>query len=224
MKDIDSRRLAMLERLFAFGLNRREAFAPGSAGAKLFQQLERTIEAIRNEVTLQYSGHVHASGGKGLRTQARAELLAQLAAIRATTRTIAKQRRDVSDKFRKLRRPRDQDLLTLARSIAADVAPNERAFIDHNMPPTFLAELRSAIDQFEGVLDRRVAARTEHMTARTNIRLTMSAAATLVQQLDAVVVNALRRDEVAMKLWRRARRIPKPRGRPKARRRPAPES
>jgi len=224
MKDVDTRRAAMMRRLSVFGVMYEKAFARGTAGANLFRRLEQTLAMIDAERLSQLSGRTHARGGKTRRMHARADLLARLAAIRATTRVLAKQRRDVSDAFRRLRRPRDGELVALARSIADDVAPNERAFIDHNMPATFLADLRTAIERFDGVLTGRVAARTEHMTARTNIRETMSAAAMLVQQLDAVVVNALGRDEIAMNAWRRARRIPKPRGRPKARKRLTKES
>ena len=224
MKALDHRRVAMMRRLASFGVLYEKAFARGSGGARLFQRLEQILAVIADERLSQLSGRTRAQGGKALRVHARADLLARLAAIRATTRLLAKQRRDVWNTFRRLRRPRDEELLALARSIAADVAPNERAFIDHNMPATFLADLRTAIERFDGVLTGRVEARTQHMTARTNIRETMSAAAALVEQLDAVVLNALGGDEIAMLAWRHSRRIPKPRGRPKTRRTPGPES
>ncbi len=196
-----------MQRVVAFGVQYRRSLAGGTAGARLFATLDEHVRAIQHEVDEQAEGRLRAGENTCTRAEARAALLAQLAAISATARALTKRRGDVAEHFRRLRRPRDYELLKVARSMAEAIAPNQAAFVDHHMSPTFLADLRAAIAAFERVQTARVDSRTRHVSATLNIRRALACAAETIRGLDAAVLNVFHANPLAMNAWQRARRV-----------------
>ena len=100
----------------------------------------------------------------------------------------------LEDKFRMPRANSDQALLTAARAFADDAEPLKDVFIAHELPSTFLDDLRTEIDAVERAAQAQATGRELSAGAAAQIEAALETALTAVQRLDVIVVNRLRDD------------------------------
>ncbi len=95
----------------------------------------------------------------------------------------------------------DQALLNAARAFAADADPLRDAFVSHELPTTFLDELRARIAAFERALSERTTARGAHVAATAALDAALERGVTAARRLDAIVRNKFRDDPAKLAVW-----------------------
>ena len=83
-------------------------------------------------------------------------------------------------------------------------------FIKHELRPDFLAELNTAIQNFERAIGDKAVGREAHLGAGAGFDTALNEALTAIQRLDAIVANKLRDDSVRLAVWASARHIARP--------------
>jgi hypothetical protein len=152
-----------------------------------------------------------ARQGRTTKVSARAALVEQLGAMHRTARAVALTTPGLGDAFHLPQAQTDQTLLTIGRMFARDGEAFAAPFITHGLPATFIVDLRACVEQFERALRDRQVEQSGHAAARGRIQAAMASGITAVQVLDAIVANELRHDPVTLAVWRRDRRVVRPR-------------
>jgi hypothetical protein len=110
-------------------------------------------------------------------------------------------------KFRIPRGLGDLRLLSASRAIARHATKWAPGFVDHGLPPAFLDELASSVARLEQALRVRASARHSRISAGVNLKTSLRRGLLAVRRLDAVVLNVLGEDRMALDRWQRARRL-----------------
>ena len=206
MRTIERRQYEMLDRLDNFGDAHIDEFADTSFARVQFAAVATAVTQLRS-----YAISKMSAEGEGMSTKlmAREALLDRLKAMELTARAIALDTPGLEDKFHLPVRLPDQAMLTAARLFARDAEPLTAQFIGHSTP-TFLAELKGLIEQFERAIHEQNAGKDEHVMARVSIKTALSSGIAAARKLDAIVSNQLHGDEATMAVWKRDRRIEYP--------------
>jgi hypothetical protein len=205
----ETRRYQMLERVRRFGAMHRDAFAPIGLAGRMFAAVEHAVAAVEAHASRQSSALADARQRTIGKAAARQTLLDRLVAICRTARALAldENTQTLARIFVLPRAPSDFALVTVARACATHAAPWEHDFVAHALPATFLADLHSAIAEFDDASRERLTAKGAHTSARLGIEQSVDTGFLAVRRLDAIVVNHLQGNGAALAAWRRARRI-----------------
>jgi hypothetical protein len=121
-------------------------------------------------------------------------------------------RRVISDpevrvKFRlPQKRADNRVVLDAARGIAQLAEAHANAFTQQGLPPEFVAQLRSAIDDLERVLDTRLASMRRRKTSREALQKLVRRGVAAVDVLDAIVQPRLAGQPDLLAAWNSVRR------------------
>lgn len=215
----------MLIRIDEFGRKYREEFAPESPGRKAFGEIAEVVGVVGE---MSGSSHAHTGDVKERRTvkaALRRTLMNDLRAIARTARVMGLTRPGLDSKFRLEANYAEQDLLATARAFEQHVTPLAEQFISFELPATFLVDLRSDIAAFAESLATRNSAVETASQSRKVIELALTRGLVAATQLDIIVRNRFKTDELALVAWERACRIgPKPRKAAASYARTAPEA
>lgn len=207
MNDLETRRHEMFVRVRDFGTTHAVSFPVNTLGGEQYAVVRAAVEDLARASASQSSGVGSAQHATASRSVARAELREELQAISQTARAMALDDPGLENKFRMPRSGSDAALLTTARAFALDAAPLKDDFIKHELPATFLADLQTAIDDFERAVGSQNTNRETHVSATVSIDSTIERGMNAVRRLDAIVRNKFRDDAATLAAWESARHV-----------------
>jgi hypothetical protein len=205
MNILKIRRYEMLVRVRQFGATHPDAFP--ALGTQMFGAVGAAVDALHQQGAAQVSSRGAAKEATATRATARAALLQALEAISQTAHALALDDPGLDKKFRVPISRNDQRLLAAARAFADDAAPMAGAFVAHNLPASFIDDLRAGIDRLEQAIQQQTAGKEAQAAARVGIDAAIADGFTATQHLDAVVRNRFRNDPATLAAWQSARRI-----------------
>ena len=211
MTTIETRRYEMFERVRNFGVTHRDRFPEGSVGGQAFAVVTEALTTLSAHDSTKRAA---TGAGKAGRLKARAALIAQLEAMAQTAQVIAVKVIDFDDPFRlPRRRQADQTLIDAGQAFVRDAGPHKSQFVAHQMPETFIEELKGLVATLEQAVVTRETREAQLTAARTGMAEAYAAGFEATAALDAMVANEFRADAMTLSVWERVRRIDYPKAR-----------
>ncbi len=201
MDDLENRRREMFIRAHGFGVSRSADFPSGTLGAQLFVDLATVMADLNQDAATQVSGFGGAEQGTSTRAVTRQALRDQLRAINRTAEAIAQDIPGFDDPFRMPPFGNDQNLVHAARAIATNALPSSAQFISHELPADFLADLNTAIANFEAAIAQQAHSVGAQVSAGAAIDEAIAEGLKIVKKLDAIVRNKYTDDPAALAEW-----------------------
>lgn len=199
------RRYDMLVKVGAFGLTYAQTFPPGTLGDRMFAAIRLAARQLEAHATTQSSARSRAAAdGKA---RARARLRARLRRISKAARGIAVDSPSHARRFRVPKTNGDHTLLTTARRFATDARPLEQSFVDHRLPPTFLADLEADIAAMEQASRDYAVLKQRGVAASAGVEAVLASAYRSLLRLDPIVLNVCCDDVGALARWKAARHV-----------------
>jgi hypothetical protein len=205
MKDTQTRKYEAFLRAQEFGDNYAARIPTETIAKELFKRLDEIIEHMNNHSSAQSSSMRAAREGGTLKEVRRVELHALLKRISRTAKSIPMP--GLADRFRVPSRLKDQDLLSLARSIAADAAPVKVEFVRRGLPANFIDNLSTLITNFEQAVDQMIQSRETRIAATAAINDLVQVGMDNLRQLDPIMRNIFVDDPATLAAWRSARHV-----------------
>jgi hypothetical protein len=205
MNAVLRRRFEMAARVRDFLRAHRTEGAEAAALVRLEELLQRA-EVLAGQ---QRAGVVttHASTGKRaeVRRALQSKLLRYLAGVGAVA---AKENAELGAEFRLPRtRATNQAFLTLARGMLEKATSQKDLLVSRGMSETLLADLATAVADFEKTLEATRAGRREHVGASADLRAVASEIAEQVRLLDGLVRYRFGDNAELMGAWASARNV-----------------
>jgi hypothetical protein len=207
MNDITVRSLEMCVRVVGFLTGNPLEFRKGSQGPLLVDQFSKAVDEIRELTASQLSEIAAARGNSDVRIAARGALIASLEEIRACSQGLAVSMPEFGEKFRVVTHVGDARLLSQARAIAVNAAPQRAFFVKFEMPPTFVDDLNTAIAAFEKAVGDHTASKGKHVATKEQIEDAMRRALRILDQLDPIVGIKLKGNVGLKRQWKNARHL-----------------
>lgn len=210
MTDTEIRRIQALVRIAAFGAARATDFPAASLGGQKFAEIKLLV------TELDVLGEAQASAGGAARANvetkrvARNSLLQKMRAIRETSKAMEGERPGVSNNFRVPTNNGDEALVNTARAFIAAATPLKTAFIQREMPVTFLEDLNAVVDEFESVTNEQNINTGKRVGATEAVKSTLLRTAELVRELNPIVRNKYRDDAASLAAWNSAVHVERP--------------
>ncbi|HEX8649624.1 MAG TPA: hypothetical protein VF708_02205 [Pyrinomonadaceae bacterium] len=205
MKDTQTRKYEAFLRVQEFGNNHAARIPTETIANELFTRLDEIIEQTNKHSSAQSSGLRAAREGGTIKEVRRAALHALLKGISRTAKSLPTP--GMSDKFRVPSRLKDQDLLSLARSIAADAAPIRIEFIRRGLPANFIDNLSTLITNFEQAVDQMIQSEETRVAATAAIKDLVQGGMNVLRQLDPIMRNVFVEDPATLASWGSARHV-----------------
>jgi hypothetical protein len=207
MNNVITRTSEMFVRVDAFRSERAASFPADSLGGEQFAIVAEVIRTLTDATTSQTSGKSSVQQATASRTDARERLHDSLQAITRTARAMALDTPGLENKFRLPRSGSDQALLITARAFAADALPLKAEFIRHELPASFIEDLKDDIADLEHAMGGQNTGRDAHVTATASIETVIERGMNAVRKLDAIVRNKFRNDPATLAAWESARHV-----------------
>jgi hypothetical protein len=183
------------------GTTHAATFPPTTFAGELFARLSGVISELEAHTTAQDSGRRSAQEGTTSKASARSEVREHLERISRTARAMALTVPGLEDKFRLPRKPKDQEILTTARTFSTDADPLKAEFIRRGMPATFLEDLEADITAFETSINQKIQGTEKHVTATAAIDDAMERGLNTVRELDPIMRNTFMNDPAKLAAW-----------------------
>jgi hypothetical protein len=216
MRDSEIRCLEMFQRVIAYVNGESTRFASNPYVTSLSDELESVAAELRAHADAQSTAGSAARQLTQTKAGAHEEVFDILSAMRRTARSIPGQ----EEKFNFSREPKEQQLLSMARTFAAAALPIKAEFITRGMRIDFLEVLTAAADALEQALSHRAEKTQAQVDATASIDDLRDAGMQRVRQLDTVMRNTFADDPGKLAAWISASHVERPARRSK----PAPES
>jgi hypothetical protein len=97
--------------------------------------------------------------------------------------------------------------LATARAFIEQAGARQREFVEFGLPPTFLGDLKTLVNNLQQAVDGRLGSRAQRRKATAGIKNAMARGLEVVRDLDALLALALRDDPDTYAAWGAARRI-----------------
>ena len=196
----------MLVRLGRFGTDHATSFPRETVAARAFAEVQAAVDALDQHALAQASARARDKIDQ--KDLARSVLRDALRAIGRTARALpTDDARALASKFRVPKSSGDHALLTAARAMARAAEDITPAFVDHGLPPSFVAELDGHILALEQASSEYDAVKNAGVAATAGVDAVLARAITSVHRLDVIVANVFRDDAPALAVWRTARRV-----------------
>ena len=205
MKDTQTRKYEAFLRAQEFGNNNTERIPTETIANELFTRLDEIIEQINNHSSVQSSGLRAAREGGTIKEVRRTELRTLLRSISRTAKSIPTP--GLPDRFRVPSRLKDQDLLSLGRSIAADAVPIKIEFTRRGLSPNFIDNLSTLITNFEQAIDQMIQSEETRVAATAAIKDLFQVGMDILRQLDPIMRNVFADDPATLAAWGSARHV-----------------
>ncbi|HEX8650043.1 MAG TPA: hypothetical protein VF708_04320 [Pyrinomonadaceae bacterium] len=219
MNDRETSRFEMFLSVREFRNTEAARFPAGSYALELAKQLDGIIDEIETHASTQSSGLRAVKESGTSKAVDRDELRRDLEAISRTARIMTTP--GLEDKFRLPRAPKDQELLTVARSFAADATPLKVEFVKRGLPADFLDDLNADTERFEASISRKIQGAESHVAATAAIDDLIDRGMKVVRELDVLMRNTLDDNEATLAAWLSASHVKRSKGK-KDGERPAP--
>lgn len=207
MNNVFTRTQEMFLRVQMFTSERAASFPSGSFGAELSEEINFAVQALGDALASQTSGLNSAQQATAAREAARQALRADMQAITRTARAMALDTPGLENKFRLPRSGSDQSLLAAARAFATDAVPLKAEFVRHEMPASFIEDLRAHTADLERAMGEQNTGRGAHVSATASIESVIERGMNAARKLDAIVRNKFRDDPATIAAWDSARHV-----------------
>ena len=208
MTTMQARRYEMLVRIRDFGKVHADLFPNSSLAREQFAAIGAAVKELSAHAVKRMLG---AREGTASKAAARNALRDRLEALALTARAMAQTAPGLEDKLRVPNPSTDQALLTAGRLFAQEAEPVKGEFIRHALPKTFIADLTTLVDEFEDAIRDRSTSKAESAAAHASIKTALAAGNAAALRLDAMVTNHLVGDPMITAMWKRERRVHRPR-------------
>jgi len=199
------RRYQMLVRVSTFGAQHAAAFPIDTLAVLAFAEVRDTASQLEQHAVTQASvrsrDRVHA------KVDARKRLRELLRVISRTARALAIDAPGIRHMFRMPRTNGDHALLTAARVMSREAVGIAADFVEHGLPPTFVAEVEAAVAALEHVTGEYYSIKQAGAAATAGVSALLAKGRASVRRLDAIVANVCCDDPPMMAAWRQARRV-----------------
>jgi hypothetical protein len=210
MKATLRRRFEMAERVRDF--LRAQLSAGVEAVGSALTRLEELVDRAAALVAQQRAGAVAARGAVQQRARVRAELQSRLLHYLAGVAVVAaKENAQLAAEF-KLPKGNGANLafLTVAKGMLEKATVNKELLVAQGLSESVLADIATAIAEFEQTLDASRAARREHVGARGELEEVASDISEQVRLLEGLVRYRFGEDRELMTAWASARNVAGP--------------
>jgi hypothetical protein len=207
MNNVFTRTHEMFLRVQIFTSERAASFTAGSLGAEMSEEINAVVQTLSDALASQTSGLNSAQQATAAREAARQTLRAEMQAITRTARAMALDTPGLENKFRLPRSGSDQALLAAARAFLTDAVPLKAEFIRHELPATFIDDLRAHAAALERAMGEQNTNRGAHVGATASIESVIERGMNATRKLDAIVRNKFRDDPAALAAWESARHV-----------------
>ena len=202
----------MLVRACAFITAHLQRFAETSSARSACSIVAKEVAQIE---ALAVAEHVSSRSGRMARKQeVRQQLVGALARAANTAWVLSRTIPELAEHAEspvKMRMP-DRQLLTFGRGFVAAATPHAAQFAAHDIT---IESLTQHIEAFEGVVAESAARRDELKQTRSLLNESLKRALQAVDTLDVTVANTFSSDAAMLAAWKQARRLEKPRQRPR---------
>ncbi len=207
-------------RVQRFGVENAADFPENSTVRKLFADLDLLIAELAAAAASQDTGARRAATLTKNRT--REALIDDLKAIARTSRTVAKTVPELRGKFTLSNTPSDKSLLSTARAFTNYATPHREKFIELDLPENFLEDLAADVEAFANAANNLLGELNNRSAATQTLRDAIRRGLSTVGNLDTVIQNRFRGNNLKLKEWERAktRRTSVGRGPAQAKQRP----
>lgn len=207
MNDIERSGYEMLVRVQDFGKMHSADFPATTLGAETFAIVTSSIADLSQHAGAQVSSATSAKQGTSSRELARTVLRQTMESFSLSGRAIAQDMPSISAKFPMPHNANDQQLLAAAEAFAADAEPLSAEFIRHDMPATFIVELRQDIATFRNTMEDQNEGRANHIASTASIGAALKKGITAVKRLEAIVRNKYSGNQPILAEWGSASHI-----------------
>jgi hypothetical protein len=205
MNDSENRKRETIVRVRDFGTGHSSDFAANSLANQIFTQFATALTELDGLAASQASGA--SREGTSTREDAREELRRRMEAISRTARAIAIDTPGLEEKFRVPRGENDQILLAAARAFAADAVPFAAQFVAHELPATFIDDLKASIANLEAAIGKQSGAIGDRVGARAGIAAILDETMIALRKLDPIIRNKYANDPATLAEWTSASHI-----------------
>jgi hypothetical protein len=187
-----------------------EDFPDGSKAARAHTRLKDELTALDALDVARAAGVGKRQQGTAGRRATRKRLRESVNAVSATSETIALDRQDFKGMF-SLKELDDSDdtLIATARAFADRAAAFVGLFVEYDLKPTFIQDLRSDADALENFMTLQEEGYGEHSGSHTSADEAVRRLTEQVERLDTFVRNKYRDNPARIAAWERARRLEK---------------
>jgi hypothetical protein len=208
MEDRHHRSREMFLRLTDFGISHTEIPAT-TVWPQLTTDMNSVLAELNSHVSSEEVGKGAKLSGTTTRGAGREALHEDIEAIVRTARVIGEDQPGFDDKFRMPRGGNDQQMLDLARGIAAILAdPAVKAeFISHAMPADFVEDLNADIAALQESISDQSEGRAGIKSAGVSIDETIARGMKIARKMDVVVKNFYRNNAAVLAEWETARHV-----------------
>jgi hypothetical protein len=210
MNDTVNSQLQTYRRMHEFCGSRSSEFAPASLATHLFTDLSASVTDLTNLAAAQTSGDGAARAGTQLRLDARDDLRGRLKAMNRTANAIAIEVPGLNNKFRIPRGDNDEELMAAARAAAADAPAFSSHFMAHEMPATFIDDLKTSIANFGKAMNEQSSAIGDRVGSRAGLEKVLDNLMIIRRKLDPIMRNKYVDDPATLAERERASHIERP--------------
>ncbi|HMG73516.1 MAG TPA: hypothetical protein VK582_08445 [Pyrinomonadaceae bacterium] len=207
MNDSQNRKRETIVRVRDFGTHHVSDFAATSLANQIFTQFATALTKLDELAASQASGTGASREGTSTREDAREDLRRRMEAISRTARAIAIDTPGLEKLFRVPRGENDQIMLAAARAFAADAVPFAAQFVAHELPETFIDDLKASIANLEAAISHQSGAIGERAGSRAGIAAILEETMITLRKLDPIVRNKYADDPATLAEWTSASHI-----------------
>ncbi len=196
----------MIAQVVNFGITHPEFFPKGSLAAQVLERLQAYLAAMSDHASSEYTGATAIRTSSGSLSAARKTLRVQLEAVHQTARGM---------NLNGLWVPRsrsDRAFITAASAFANEALPLKDELIGHGLPPDFIEQLKSAVQNMEKAIVSYKGSKESRASAAAAFDDNFSEALNDLRRFDSIVKNLLRGDPVNQAAWKLARHVERKRG------------
>jgi hypothetical protein len=207
MTDNETRCFEMFLRVKRFYTDEAASFASNAFVTSLFDEFDSLIADIQAHADAQASGRASSRQYTQSKAASREELLRDLAAVYRTAQSMSEDFPGVEEKFRLDTELKDRELLTFARTVAAEALTLKAEFIKRGIRVDFLEDLAADTAAFEQALSNRTEQTHTHVGATASIDDLIDAGLKRVRQFDPIMRNLFEDNPAKFAAWLSASRV-----------------
>ncbi len=196
-------RYEMFVRVRDFGAAHIALFPEKSRIGQAFARVAAEVNAIEEHRKNQV---LSTSEARRVKATTRAAVFNYMKTVALAARRVTQP--DVKENPFRVPSRRNLELeLTTARAFIEQAERRQGEFVDFGLPPTFLSDFRSLVNNLQYAVDGRLGSRALRKKAKAGTESAIARSGEVIRDLDALVAIALRDDPDTFAAWGAARRI-----------------
>ncbi|HEY0323056.1 MAG TPA: hypothetical protein VGC66_19020 [Pyrinomonadaceae bacterium] len=207
MRDIEIRQSETIVRIRDFGVESGSDFSASSLGGQKFASLNALVAEIDQLGAQQSEGSGAAQTSTAAKRAARNAVRSAMRAISDTAEAMESTHPGISNTFRMPKNNSDEALINAARAFVTSATPLKNEFIQRELPATFIEDLTSAIQEFEGATGSRNLNTRKRVSATAALKDALERGMQLRRELDPIVRNKYRTNPAKIAAWESASRV-----------------